>query len=148
MLDNPRNCSDCLRVAPVPLAPLTGCARYGDPGGRPGRRNRRALADQRNSSKESKKEGAFAPSLCSGNAKRCGPTLKERFPVARLSLLTWKSSHKDGVRLGGRCHFTECSAAHSKANLAERRPFDIREPRTAVQLCHQNAIFARKFVLA
>jgi hypothetical protein len=54
---------------------------------------------------------------------------------------------QDGVRLGGRRHFTECSAAQSKANLAERRPSDVREPRTAVQLCHQNAIFGGKVFL-
>jgi hypothetical protein len=45
---------------------------------------------------------------------------------------------------GASRHFTECSAAQSKANLAERRLLDVREPRATVQLSHQNAIFGGK----
>ena len=65
-------------------APLTSCARYGDLGGRPGRRNRRALAEQEQV--EEKKErggGGFDP--CSSWNAKDGSAKEERVPVARFS---------------------------------------------------------------
>src|SRR5215470_10120521 len=68
--------------------------------GRPGRRNRRALAKQRNSSKE-KDRGGICPRLTLfRECQKMWAAPQRKIPGGAFILLTSKSSYKDGVRQG------------------------------------------------